>query len=474
MNFEAIIGLELHIEMKTKSKMFSSAPVSFGSLPNTNVGLEDIAFPGSMPLVNKQAVINAIRVANVLHMSIDNELWFDRKNYFYSDLPRGYQITQYKRPLGLNGYLDIDTPNGTKQISLERLHIEEDTCKQIHTKDKTYLDYNRSGIPLLEIVTKPDLRSGEEAMLFIEKIRSIVSFLEVSDGRMEEGSLRCDINVSIRPIGFDRFCSKAEIKNVNTLNNVKSAIDFEIKRQQRLLLIGLSVKQETRRFDELTRETISMRNKTDAIDYKYFTESNIPPIKLSKEFIKEAIDSSNELAEQKYQRYLKLSLSEYDARLLTSDKNRCDYFDETLKYCSSPKLVANWLLVDIQSILNKNNISIKDFQVSPQRLGELIVNIEKGVISNKQAREIFNVMLKDESGVAAIIKRLNITNIGDEKYLLDIIKNILNNNLQLIIDYKNGKDKAVGFVIGQVMNITQGKANPKITSELVKKELMER
>ena len=474
MNFEAIIGLELHIEMKTKSKMFSSAPVSFGDIPNTNVALEDMAFPGSMPLVNKQAVVNAIRVAHALHMTIDNELWFDRKNYFYSDLPRGYQITQYKRPLGLNGYLDIDTPNGVKHISLERLHIEEDTCKQIHTKDKTYLDYNRSGIPLLEIVTKPDLRSSEEAMLFIEKIRSIVSFLEVSDGRMEEGSLRCDINVSIRPIGFNRFGSKAEIKNVNTLTNVKSAIDFEIKRQQKLLLVGLSVKQETRRFDELTRETVSMRNKTDAIDYKYFTESNIPPIRLSNEFIKTAIESSNELAEQKYHRYLKLGLSEYDARLLTSDKNRCDYFDEALKYCSSPKLIANWLLVDIQSILNKNNISIKTFQINPQRLGDLIVKIEEGIITNKQAREIFNVMLKDDSDVETIIKQLNITNISDEKYLLDIIKNILNNNPQLIIDYKNGKDKTVGFVIGQVMNITNGKANPKITSELVKKELMER
>ncbi len=474
MNFEAIIGLELHIEMKTKSKMFSSASVSFGDLPNTNVGLEDMAFPGSLPLVNKQAVVNAIRVASALHMTIDDELWFDRKNYFYSDLPRGYQITQYKRPLGLNGYLDIDTPYGVKHISLERLHIEEDTCKQIHTKDKTYIDYNRSGIPLLEIVTKPDLRSSEEAMLFIEKIRSIVSFLDVSDGRMEEGSLRCDINVSIRPIGFDRFGSKAEIKNVNTLNNVKQAIDFEIKRQHKLLLTGLSVKQETRRFDELTHETISMRNKTDAIDYKYFTESNIPPIKLSKEFINAAIESSNELAEDKYQRYLKLGLSEYDARLLTSDKNRCDYFDKTLMYCSSPKLIANWVLVDIQSILKKTNTSIKDFSISPQRLAELIVYIETGVLSNKQAREVFDIMLKDDRSVDIIIKKLNITNIIDEKYISDAIKNILNNNPQLIIDYKNGKDKAVSFVIGQVMKITEGKANPKITSELVKKELMEK
>ena len=267
MNFEGIIGLEIHVGMKTKTKMFSSAPVSFGKEPNTMVAPFDMAFPGSMPTVNKQAVINAIRVCHALKMEIDNELWFDRKNYFYSDLPKGYQITQKRRPIGKSGSLTINTSNGIKTIRLERLQIEEDACKQIHYKDYTLIDYNRAGIPLLEIVSYPDFRSGEEAMRFVEKIRSIVTFLNVSSGKMEEGSLRCDVNVSVRPIGSKEYGKIVEIKNINTLNNIQRAIDFEIERQTKTLLKGEIVKKETRRFDENKKETVLMRNKTDDIFY---------------------------------------------------------------------------------------------------------------------------------------------------------------------------------------------------------------
>ena len=299
MNFEAVIGLEIHVEMNTKSKMFSSAPVRFGVEPNTCVAPFDVAFPGTMPTVNKQAVINAIRACHALHMNIDDELWFDRKNYFYSDLPKGYQITQRNRPIGKEGYLDIETSLGKKRIHFERLHIEEDACKQIHYKDYTLLDFNRAGKSLIEMVSKPEINSAKEALKVVEKIRSIVTFLGVSTGKMEEGTLRCDVNVSLRPIGSTVLGFNVELKNINTLNNIYRAIEFEIKRQKASLLSGEPVKKETRRFDEIKKETVVMRDKNEDVDYKYFIEPNIPPIKLSSEFIKEAIESSPELAEKK-------------------------------------------------------------------------------------------------------------------------------------------------------------------------------
>lgn len=474
MNFEAVIGLEIHVEMKTKSKMFSSSPVTFGDDPNTNIAPLDMAFPGTMPVVNKQAVINAIRVSHALHMTIDDELWFDRKNYFYSDLPKGYQITQQRRPIGSEGYLEIETSSGKKTIGIERLHMEEDTCKQLHSWDCTLLDYNRAGIPLVEIVSKPHLKSGEEAMKYVEKIRSIVSFLDVSDGKMEEGSLRCDVNISIMPIGSKVFGTKVEIKNLNTLVNIQKAIDFEIKRQEAVLLSGGVVQQETRRFDEATKETVLMRVKTDAVDYKYFTEPNIAPIKLSKEFIEDAIKTSPELAEVKLERYKAMGLNDYDSNLLISNKDNCEYFDEVVKGGANAKLAANWVLVDIQAILNKEDISIKEFKVSPAHLADLIKLIEKGTVSNKQAREIFSKMQENDEDPAKLVKDMGTSLMSDEGELLSIIKQVLDNNPQSIIDYKNGKDRAVGFLVGQVMKLTQGKANPAMTNQLIVKELKER
>lgn len=466
MNFEAIVGLELHVQMKTNSKMFSSAPVKFGDKPNTNVVPFDMAFPGTMPVINKQAVINAIRVCHALHMHIDDELWFDRKNYFYSDLPKGYQITQQRRPIGTNGYIEVKD----KQIGIERLHLEEDACKQIHSSGYTYIDFNRAGIPLVEIVFRPANITGDEAMRYVEKIRSIVSFLGVSDGKMEEGSLRCDVNVSIRPIGQKTLGTKVEIKNLNTLLNIKKAIDYEIKRQEKVLLSGNKVKQETFRFDETRQQTIPMRSKSDDIDYKYFTDPNIPPIKLSKEFIEEAINTSPELAEQRLLRYKTLGLSDYDSGLLVSSKDISDYFDEVISYKVSPKLSANWILVDIQTILNKENISIKEFGISPKRLANLIALIENKAVYNKQARELFKIMLTDNRNPDEILKELGaVINESDE--LKDIIKNVIDDNPQSIIDYKNGKDRAVGFLVGQVMKKTHGQANPELTNELIIKEL---
>lgn len=471
MNFEAVIGLEIHVQMKTKSKMFSNAPVSYGAYPNCEVALLDMAFPGTMPVVNMQAVINGIRVANALHMSIDNELWFDRKNYFYSDLPKGYQITQNARPIGHDGYLEIKTSKGIKKIGVERIHLEEDTCKQLHFNDYTLIDYNRAGIPLAEIVSKPDLRSGEEAMKYVETIRSIVSFLDVSDGKMEEGSLRCDVNVSIRPFGSDKFGTKVEIKNLNSISNVQLAIDYEIKRQEALLLSGGEVQQETRRFDEDSKTTVLMRVKTDAVDYKYFVEPNIPPIKLSDEFIRHAIETSNELASSKIKRYLDLGLNEYDANQLIQNRDISNYFDDASQYGANPKLLANWINVDVMAVLNKEEIEMKDFIISAKHLAELVKLIDNKQISNKQAREVFSIMLKKDDDPQQIVASLGQTMVSDEEVILNLIHQVLQSNKQSIQDYKNGKDRALGYLVGQVMKLSKGQANPGLTSKLLLKEI---
>ncbi len=474
MNFEAVIGLEIHVQMKTKSKMFSNGPVTYGNYPNYEVVPLDMAFPGTMPIVNKQAVINGIRVAHALNMTIDRELWFDRKNYFYSDLPKGFQITQNARPIGHDGYLIIKTSKGERKIGIERIHLEEDTCKQLHFNDYTLLDYNRAGIPLAEIVSRPEIRSGEEAMKYVETIRSIVSFLDVSDGKMEEGSLRCDVNVSIRPVGSEKFGTKVEIKNLNSLQNVKLALDYEIKRQEQILLSGGEVRQETRRFDEAKKETVLMRVKTDAVDYKYFTEPNIPPIKLSEEFIEEAIRTSNELASSKMERYLGFGLNEYDANQLIQNRDISNYFDECMKLGANAKLIANWIIVDIQAILNKEEISINDFAIKPSHLVELISLIDDKTISNKQARDVFNEMLTSEASAKDIIKKMGSSQVSDQSQLLNWINEVLEANPQSIIDYKNGKDRALGFLVGQVMKLSKGQANPGLSNKLIKEELDKR
>ena len=476
MEFEPVIGLEIHVELKTKSKMFSTAPVAYGKEPNTLCAPLDMAFPGTLPTVNKEGVIYAIRVSNALHMKIDNELHFDRKNYFYSDLPKGFQITQDRRPIGSDGYLEIEVDGKTKRIGIERLHIEEDTCKQLHFPAFTLLNYNRAGTPLIEIVSKPELRSGEEAMKYVEKIRSIVVFSGVSDGKMEEGSLRVDTNVSIRPKGSNTFGTKVEVKNINSINYVQKAIDFEVNRQAKLLEEGKQILQETRRYDDKKNETISMRLKTDSVDYKYYPETNITPIKLSDEFIKNAIDSCPELAESKKNRYIKEhGLNDYDASLLVSEKAVSDYYDEATKYSKAYKLLANWINVDVASYLNKNIISITEFPLSPERLAGLVKMVEASEVNSNQAREIFAKML--EAGVDAIKAKemLGISSqISDLEFIKETINKVLEDNPQAIIDYKEGKGRALGFLVGQTMKITQGKINPKFATDLLSEELKKR
>lgn len=467
MNFEAVIGIEIHVEMKTKTKMFSSALNKFGALPNTLVSPVDMAFPGIMPVVNKQAVINAIRVSNALHMEIDHELWFDRKNYFYSDLPKGYQITQDKRPIGKKGYVEIEVNNKIKKIGIERLHMEEDTCKQLHLADCTLLDYNRAGTPLVEIVSLPEMHTGEEAMKYVEQIRSIVIYSGVSDGKMEEGSLRCDVNISLRPVGSEKFGTKVEIKNLNSLSNVQKAIDYEVIRQSNILINGGTVEQETRRFDETNKETVLMRKKTDAVDYKYFTEPNITPIKLSQDFIDEAIKTCPELANEKLARYMKLGLSKEEANQILSSFDLISYFDECLTKSSSIKMIWNFLTGDITSYLNKNNLTMKDLKLSSDHLIKLLSLMEKQEISVAQGRKILEVIIMSDEDPVSVQEKLGLKQNSNEDEIKAMCEEVIDSNPQSIIDYKNGKDRAIGFLVGQVMKKSKGKANPQMVNKII-------
>jgi len=472
MNFEAVIGLETHIETNTKSKMFSTAPNLAEQEPNTEVTLLDMAFPGTMPRVNKEAVRKAIRIANALHMTIDDLILFDRKNYFYSDLPKGYQITQQFRPIGRDGYLEIEVDGKLKRIGIERIHMEEDTCKQLHFSSYTLLDYNRAGVPLIEIVTKPEIRSGEEARKYVEKLREIVTFADVSDGKMENGSMRCDTNVSIRPYGSNQLGTKVEVKNLNSIADIEKALDYEVKRQSNLLLLGKPVIQETRRFDEIKKETITMRVKTDAVDYKYFTEPNIPPIKLSKEFINDAIATCPELYDQKLARFTNnYKINLVDAKILLSDRDLADYYDECAKYSTSYQSVANFIISNVLSILNKENKSIKDFKVNPKYIVELVDLLDNKSINSSQGKQIFEKVVKENKSPLIFKEQMGATLINDEKLILSMIDEVIKDNPTLPQDFKAGKTRAQGFVMGQIMKKTQGKVEPQIANKLIVQEL---
>lgn len=474
MNFEAVIGIEIHVEMKTKTKMFSSAPIAFGKKANTLVCPLDIGFPGTLPVVNKQAVINAIRVSNALHMEIDNELHFDRKNYFYADLPKGYQITQDKRPIGKEGYVEFEIEGDVRRIHIERLHMEEDTCKQLHMSDYSLLDYNRAGTPLVEIVSKPEIHSGVEAQKYVEAIKDIVVYSEVSDGKMEEGSLRCDVNISLRPCGSSKLGTKVEIKNLNSTANVQRAIDFEMKRQSKLLLSGQVVEQETRRFDESKKETVLMRKKTDSVDYKYFEEPNITPISLSQEFINNAIATCKELPMIKKQRYMEKGLSAEESLQMLANKDLSEYFDECLKYSNKIKAIWNFISTDISSYLNKNEMDIKDLKVSGKHIADLIDLIDSKTVSYNQGRTIFMEMVNNDQDPNAIADKLGLKQNSNEDEIKQVVIDTINEFPQSIEDFKNGKDRAVGFLVGQIMKKTKGKVNPAITNKLVVEELKRR
>lgn len=475
MNFETVIGIEIHCELKTNTKMFSPAPNSFGKTPNTSVHEVDLGFPGIMPRVNKRAVELAILASTALHCKIDHEIWFDRKNYFYPDLPKGYQITQSDRPIGSNGYVDIPTDHGMKRIPIERLHMEEDTAKQTHFQDYTLIDYNRCGVPLVEIVSDASMRSAQEAAAYVETLRLKLLYAGVSDVRMEEGSMRCDINISLRPIGYKGYGTKVEIKNMNSVANVEKAIQSEIERQSKIYMAGGKVEQETRRYDEATKQTVLMRKKTDAVDYKYFVEPNIAPIKLSDEFVKTTAAKLPEMPDVKRQRYIDVhGLSPVEVDIILAKVETMQFFETAVQLGGAPKLVCNWMLSDVASYLNKSNLSLSQSSLTPGYLVELIMAVQKSTISSKQAKEVFEKVMIEGLAPNAIITKYNLAQVSDESTLRQLVIATLDENPQAIVTYHSGRDNILGFLVGQVMKKSKGQANPAMTSQLLKEELAKR
>ncbi len=473
MEYEVIIGIEIHCELKTKTKMFSGAPVLFGTPANTCVNDIDVGHPGTMPCLNKQAVAMAVQACTALNMEIDPLVRFDRKNYYYTDLPKGFQITQQFYPIGRRGHVEIETENGPKVIRIERLHMEEDTAKQFHYDAGTLIDFNRAGTPLVEIVSEPDIRSGREAMAYVEKLRQTLYYLGVSDVKMEEGSMRCDVNISLRPVGTEKFGVKTEIKNLNSISNVQKAVEYEIERQTQILNEGGQVVQETRRFDEASRTTISMRKKEGAVDYKYFPEPNIFPIQLDPEWIRQLQAAMPEMPEVRQARYAELGLPENDIALLVANKELADYYDQVMKHTQHAKIAANWVIVELPAGLTKLNTKLAENPVAPQAMAELVNMIVGGEISGKQAKIVFEEVLqgKDPKQVA---QEKGMKQLSDSSALIALINQVLDEQPQSITDYKNGKDRAVGFLVGQVMKKSKGQANPAMTNKLIVEELKKR
>jgi len=474
MEYDVTIGIEIHVQLKTVTKMFSGAPTSFGRQANTCVNEIDLGMPGAMPEVNREAVAKAIQACTALHLTIDPLVKFDRKNYYYSDLPKGFQITQQFHPIGRDGYVEIDTPNGKRKIRIERIHMEEDTAKQFHLTKVSLLDFNRAGTPLIEIVSKPDMHNGQEAEAYVEALRQTLYYIGVSDCKMEEGSMRCDVNVSIAPKGAAHLGTKNEIKNLNSISHIGKAVDYEVERQKQVLESGGTVFQETRRFDEKTGTTVMMRRKEGNVDYKFFPEPNIFPILLDPEWIKSIQASMPELPQARRERYEKsYGLSQRDIDILIANKEMAEFFESCMKYSKNAKSVCNWLLADVSAWLNAHETTISASTLKPEHLAKLVAMIDEGRISSKQAKELVDdLMAGRDPEVSA--KEKGLEQMSDTGALEAMVKEVLDANPQAIVDFKNGKDRAVGFLVGQVMKKSRGKANPGMASKLVQQELSKR
>ena len=471
--WEVVIGLEVHAQVSSNSKLFSGSSTKFGAQPNTQVSLVDSAFPGMLPVINEFCVQQAIKTGLGLNAKINSYSVFDRKNYFYADLPQGYQISQYKNPIVGEGKITLDLPNGTKTIGIERLHLEQDAGKSIHDLDpsNTYVDLNRSGVALMEIVSKPDLSSPDEVNAYIKKLRSIMRYLGTCDGNMQEGSLRADVNVSVRKEGNKELGTRCEIKNVNSIKFMQMAIIYEAQRQVELLEAGKSIDQETRLFDTKKNETRSMRSKEDAHDYRYFPDPDLLPLNLNKELIENIKKNLPELPDQKKERFINdYSLTAYEANVLVSEKEISDYFEEVVK-TSDIKLAKNWIMGDLFASLNEKNISISQSPVTAKKMSQLIDSISSGVISGRTAKEVFEIMKESGEEPNKIIESKGLQQKSDPKELEKIIEKILTENNDKVEQYKSGKDKLFGFFVGQVMKISGGKANPQLVNQILKDKL---
>lgn len=474
MEYDVTIGIEIHCQLKTDTKMFSGAPTSFGRKANTCVNEIDLGMPGVLPEVNREAVKKAVMACTALHLDIDPLVKFDRKNYYYSDLPKGFQITQQFHPIGRNGYVEIETSEGKKKIRINRIHMEEDTAKQFHLTKFSLLDFNRAGTPLIEIVSEPDMHSGEEAEAYVEALRQTLYYIGVSDCRMEEGSMRCDTNVSISPKGSGVLGTKNEIKNLNSISHIGKAVNYEIERQKKLLEAGEKVLQETRRFDEKSGETVLMRRKEGNVDYKFFPEPNIFPICLSDEWIKDIQDNMPELPQARKERYRsEYGLSDHDISILISNKEMSDYFETVTKFTSNAKSACNWLLSDISAWLNTHETTIDQAQLNPENLAKLIAMIDDGKISNAQAKKLVDDLMAGKDPEAAA-KEKGLQQVSDTGAIAAMVNEVMDANPQAIEDFRNGKSRAVGFIVGQVMKKSRGQANPGMVSRMVNEELAKR
>ena len=473
--WDPIIGLEIHVQLNTKSKIFSSASTNFGANQNTQACAIDLGLPGVLPVLNEQAVFMAIKFGLAIGGKISNNSIFARKNYFYPDLPKGYQISQYEIPIVLGGSINIEFENKTKKINITRAHLEEDAGKSIHDlyEDESAIDLNRAGTPLIEIVSEPEMTSANEAIQYLKKIHSLIKYLDISDGNMEEGSFRCDANISLKKSGSKTLGTRAEIKNINSFKFVENAINFEINRQSQILNDGGKIIQETRLYNPSKNETKSMRSKEEANDYRYFPDPDLLPVSISKKLIEEIKNSMPELPEDKKKRFMsQYSLSDYDTSILIADRELSKFFEEVLnKKELNPKLTANWIITEMLALAKKSSLDVKDYPVTSGDLAILLTYMKDEVISSKQAKEIFERMWMNKEKPQEIIENEGLEQISDLGELNKIVDNIIKNNYKSVEDYQSGKTKLLGFFVGQVMKETQGKANPKIVNKLLKEKL---
>ncbi len=475
MEFEAVIGLEVHAQLLTESKMFCSCSTKFGDPPNTHICPICTGLPGVLPSLNKKALEFAIKAALATNCRISQRSIFARKNYFYPDLPKGYQISQYEEPLAQDGYLEIDTDFGTKKIGIIRIHMEEDAGKLIHDERGlpiSYVDFNRAGVPLIEIVSKPDIRSPKEAIEYLKELRDILVYLDICDGNMEEGSFRCDANISVRPKGDNRLGTKVELKNMNSFKHLESALSFEIERQTSILEEGGRIYQETRLFDVKKGITVSMRRKEEAHDYRYFPDPDLLPVVVEESWIEDIRKTLPELPRERRKRFIKqYGLPLYDAKVLTQTKTLANYFEEVLETFSKPKVCSNFIMSEFLREINRERIDPKDAPVRPCDLGLLLRFVDEGKISGKMAKDIFEKMWKEKKSPKEIIEKEGISQITDKDSIRELVKKVLAENPNEVSAYKGGKKKILGYFVGQVMKLSKGRANPKLVNEILLEEL---
>ena len=476
-NYETVIGLEVHVELKTNTKIFCDSSTEFGAEPNTHVCPVCLGLPGVLPVLNKKVLEFGIRAALALNCEVARFSKFDRKNYYYPDLPKNYQISQYDLPLAQWGHLDIETDQGTKRIGITRIHMEEDAGKLVHqgtiaTTPYSLVDYNRTGVPLLEIVSEPDLRSAGEAKNYLEKLKSIIQYTGVSDCKMEEGSLRCDANISIRPIGSTVLGTKVEIKNMNSFKALYKALEYEVERQISTLKQGGRIVQETRTWDEAKGVTLSMRSKEEAQDYRYLPDPDLVPMVIDRELVARIKADLPELPDARRQRYVTgYGLSHYDTMVLTDTRELADYFEECVTFYPNAKAVGNWVMGDLSRLLNAAHLDIIDCPIRPQQLAEMLKMMDDGIISGKIAKTVFEQMFTTGKNPITIVKEKGLIQITDKGALDAIVEQVLSGNPKSVEDYRAGKDKALGFLVGQVMKATRGKANPELVNRLLKDKL---